>query len=94
MQQRCGDRNGIEVLPHEDLRHLNRMGDEIIARQALLTTVSRRAELEGALHQVEVEPILVLGQGLSEFSVHRLERAGHSSPASAKLKYRSPATIT
>jgi hypothetical protein len=36
----------------------------------------------------------VLVQDLRELFVDRVERDGHSSPASAKLKYRSPATIT
>ncbi len=94
VQQRGGDRDRVHLLPHQDLGHRDGVRDEVVARQALLSPVRRLAGLERTLHELQIEPIPVLVQDLRELFVDRVERDGHSSPASAKLKYRSPATIT
>ncbi len=94
VQQRRRDGHRVELLVHQDPRHLDRVRDEVVARETLLPPVRAGAEREGALHQPQVEPVGPLFQGLGEFCVDRGQCARHSNPASAKLKYESPPMIT
>ena len=49
VQQRGAERLGVEPQPGADLRDLDRVGDELVARAAPLVGVALAGELEGAL---------------------------------------------
>ena len=91
VQQRRRNRDRVHLLQDQDLRDRHGVGDEVLSREALLPVVRRGARLERALHERQVEPILVLGQSLGELCVHRLKRARHCPRASRRQDVPTPA---
>jgi hypothetical protein len=55
VKQRRAEGLGVESHPGADLRHANRMGDELVARLAHLVGVALAAEYERPLHRVAVD---------------------------------------
>ena len=86
VQQRGHDRRRIHLEFHEDPSDGHGVRDEIVARKPFLPAVGRGAEPVRPLHTLQVEPVLPLAQRPAEPRIDFGEHAGHSSPASAKLK--------
>ena len=55
VQQRCAQRLGVEPHPGADLRHPDRVGDELVARFAHLVGVPIAGEDEGVLNRIAVD---------------------------------------
>ena len=71
------------------------VGDEVLAGHPLLTPVRGRAEAERPVDQLEVEPVgVALQHGAQVGGARSGSGSGHSSPAVAKLRKRSPAMMT
>ena len=57
VQQRGGDGGAVEQLLRQDQGHRDAVGDEVLARHPLLAPVGGRAEAEGPIDEIEVQPI-------------------------------------
>ena len=77
VQQRGGDGGGVEQLLGEDERDRDAVGDEVLARHPLLAPVGGRAEAEGPIDQVHVQPVGVLLQHGREVRGEFGEGRGH-----------------
>ena len=94
VQQGRRDRGRVGQLLRQDHRHGNAVGDEVLARRPLLPPVRRRADAQGPLDQVQIEPVRVPREHRAEIGRQVERRSGHRSPAVAKLVNRSPAITT
>ena len=94
MQQRRRDGGRVHLLLGEDRRDRHRVGDEVVAGEPLLAAMRLGARLIGARQEVPVEPVPLGRHGAGQLGRQDRRGGGHSSPASAKLTYRSPPTIT
>ena len=84
----------VQELLRQDEGDRDAVGDEVLARHPLLTPVRGRAEAEGAVDQIQVQPIGVPLQHRPEVGRQVGQGRGHSNPAVAKLTNWSPAMIT
>ena len=66
VEQRRGDRSGVEQLPDEDGGNGDGVGDERLPRHPFLAPVGGSAETERPFDQVQVEPVGVKLQDLAE----------------------------
>jgi hypothetical protein len=57
VQQRRSDGGAVEQLLGEDQRDGDAVGDEVLARHPLLTPVGGRAEAQGPIDEIEVQPV-------------------------------------
>ena len=94
VQQRRGDGGAVEQLLRENERDRDGVGDEVFARHPLLSPMGGRAEAERPLDQIEIEAVGVPLEHGAQIRGQVGQRSGHSSPALAKLRNRSPAMMT
>ena len=94
VEQRGRDRGGIEELTDQDGGDRDAVGDELLPAHPLLAPVGARAEAEGPVDQVEIEPVGMLVEGGAKFGSDLESDFAHRRPWLAKLVKRSPATIT
>jgi hypothetical protein len=94
VEQGGGDGGGIDELADQDGGDRDAVGDELLPAHPLLAPVGARAEAEGAVDQLEVEPIGVPFQRGPELGGQIEQGFTHRSPRVAKLVKRSPATMT
>ena len=77
VQQCRGDRGGIQQLLRQDQGDRDAVGDEILARHPLLPPVGGRAEAEGAIDEIDVQPVGVPLQHDHEVGGELGEDRGH-----------------
>ena len=94
VQQRSSDGGAVQELLGQYQRDGNGVGDKVLTRHSLLTAVRGRAEAEGAVDQLQIEPVGVPFEHRPQVRREIRQRTSHSSPAVAKLTNRSPAIMT
>ena len=77
VDQPGGDGGGVELQLGQDERDRDAVGDEVLARHPLLAPVRGRAEAEGPVDQVHVQPVGVLLQHGREVGGEFGEGRGH-----------------
>ena len=76
MEERRAKGLGVEAQPGADLRHLDRVGDEVLARLAPLVDVAFAGEGEGALDRGLVDGRVAVGAVLA----HDREQVAEQCP--------------
>ena len=66
VEQRRAERLGVEPQPGADLRHLDRVDDELLARPPALVGVALAGEREGPLDRLAVEPVVAVRRVLAD----------------------------
>ena len=79
VQQRRAERLGVEAQAGADLRHLDRVGDEVLAAAAALVDVALAGEGEGPLDGLAVERIVLERSACSVITASRSPSSSRSS---------------
>jgi hypothetical protein len=86
VQEGRHDGRGVGQLLDQGRGDGDAVGDEVLARLALLAPVGGRAEAQRTVDQLEIEPVGVAREQRPEFGRDVRKGAGQSNPAAAKLR--------